>query len=159
MKGELTNQIETANTQSTPSFARGRGLVAVLATMTVLAAWFLIATTPRWRANAPLESATRDQRPTVSVVSLQRANANANLVLPGITEALQETAIYPPTNGYVRRWLVDIGAKVKAGQLLADIETPEVDQQLNHARAGNQIRAAARRAHADVTGHSNPARC
>jgi hypothetical protein len=73
----LANQIETANTQSTPSFARGRGLLAVLATMTVLATLFLIATTPRWRANAPLESATRDQRPTVSVVSPQRANANA----------------------------------------------------------------------------------
>jgi multidrug efflux pump subunit AcrA (membrane-fusion protein) len=138
----LANQIETANTQSTPSFARGRGLLAVLATMTVLAALFLIATTPRWRANAPLESATRDQRPTVSVVSPQRANANADLVLPGITEAIQETAIYARTNGYMRRWLVDIGAKVEAGQLLADIETPEVDQELNQARASREQAAA-----------------
>jgi RND family efflux transporter MFP subunit len=138
----LANQIETANTQSTPSFARGRGLLAVLATMTVLAALFLIATTPRWRANAPLESATRDQRPTVSVVSPQRANASADLVLPGITEAIQETAIYARTNGYVRRWLVDIGAKVEVGQLLADIETPEVDQELNQARASREQAAA-----------------
>ena len=101
--------------------------------VTVSAALFLIAMTPRWRANAALESAARDQRPTVSVVSPQPANANAALVLPGITEAIQETAIYARTNGYVRRWFVDIGAKVETGQLLADIETPELDQELNEA--------------------------
>jgi membrane fusion protein, multidrug efflux system len=134
----LTKQVETSNAQATRSFARGRSLLAVLATMTVLAALFLIAMTPRWRANAALESATRDHRPTVSVVSPQPANANADFVLPGITEAIQETAIYAGTNGYVRRWLVNIGAKVKAGQLLADIETPEVDQELNQARASRE---------------------
>ena len=53
------------------------------------------------------------------------------LVAPGD----QETAIYARTNGYVRQWLVDIGAKVEAGQLLAAIETPEVDQELSQARA------------------------
>jgi multidrug efflux pump subunit AcrA (membrane-fusion protein) len=128
----LTKQIETANPQTTRSLARGHGFLAVLATMTVLAALFLIAMTPRWRANAVLESAARDQRPTVSVVSPEPANAD--LVLPGITEAIQETAIYAGTTGYVRRWLVDIGAKVKAGQLLANIETPELNQELNRAR-------------------------
>ena len=94
-------RIETANTQTTRSFARGRGLLAVLATMTGLAALFLVAMMPRWRANAPLEGAARDQRPTVGVVSPEDANTNADLVLPGITEASQETAIYAPTNGYV----------------------------------------------------------
>jgi RND family efflux transporter MFP subunit len=138
----LTNQIETANTQISPSFAGGRGLFAVLATTTVLAALFLIATTARWRANAALESGARDHRPVVSVVSPQSANGSADLVLPGITEAIQETAIYARTNGYVRRLLVDIGAKVKAGQLLADIETPEVDQELNEARASREQAAA-----------------
>ena len=138
----LTKQIETANTQTTRSFARGRGLLAVLATMTVLATLFLIAMTFRWRANAALESVARDQRPTVSVVSPQPANTNADLALPGITEAIQETAIYARTNGYVRRWFVDIGAKVEAGQLLADFETPEVDQELNQARASREQAAA-----------------
>jgi multidrug efflux pump subunit AcrA (membrane-fusion protein) len=118
-----TKKVETANTQTTPSFARG--LLAVLAAMTVSAALFLIAMTPRWRANAALESAARDQRPMVTVVAPQRANVNADLVLPGITDAIQETAIYARTNGYMRRWLVDIGAKVEAGQLLAEIETPK----------------------------------
>jgi RND family efflux transporter MFP subunit len=136
----LTNQIKTANTQTTPSFARGRALLVVLATISVLAALFFIAMTPRWRATAVLGRAVRDQRPTVSVVSPQPAKAD--LVLPGFTEAIQETAIYARTNGYVRRWLVDIGAKVEAGQLLADIETPEVDQELNQARASREQAAA-----------------
>ena len=138
----LTNQVETAKSRTTRSFARGRGLLAVLATVTVSAALLLIAVTPRWRANAALESAAHDQRPTVSIVSPQPANANADLVLPGITEAIQETSIYRGTHSYARRWLVDIGAKVEAGQLLADIKTPEVDQELNQARASREQAAA-----------------
>jgi len=55
--------------------------------------------------------------------------------LPGSTQAIQEAAIYARTNGYVRKWYTDIGAKVEAGQLLAEIETPEIDQELNQARA------------------------
>ena len=89
----LAKRIETANTQTTRSFAPGRGLLAVLATMTGLAALFLVAMMSRWRANALLESAARDQRPTISVVSPEYANTNAELVLPGITEAIQETAV------------------------------------------------------------------
>lgn len=57
------------------------------------------------------------------------------LVLPGNTEAFNDTPIYARTDGYVKRWYVDIGAHVKAGQLLAVIESPEVDQQLRQARA------------------------
>jgi biotin carboxyl carrier protein len=64
-----------------------------------------------------------------------KPNEAANLVLPGSTQAIQETALYARTNGYVRKWNVDIGAKVEAGQLLAEIETPELDQELNQARA------------------------
>jgi hypothetical protein len=89
----LAKRIETANAQTTRSFAPGRGLLAVLATMTGLAALFLVAMVPHWRANAALESAARDQRPTISVVSPEYANTNADLVLPGITEAIQETAV------------------------------------------------------------------
>jgi RND family efflux transporter MFP subunit len=62
--------------------------------------------------------------------------------LPGSTQAIQETAIYARTNGYVRKWYADIGAKVEAGQLLAEIETPEIDQELNQARAVAQQAAA-----------------
>ena len=104
-------------------------------TVAVLAALFLIGMFPRWRANAALTSSVRDQRPTVGVISSEHPGNDANLVLPGSTQAIQETAIYARTNGYVKQWNVDIGAKVEAGQLLAEIETPEVDQELNQARA------------------------
>jgi len=72
------------------------------------------------------------------VVSSQRPDGAAHLVLPGSTQAIQETAIYARTNGYVRGWHTDIGAKVEAGDLLAEIETPEIDQELNQARATAQ---------------------
>jgi RND family efflux transporter MFP subunit len=111
-------------------------------TTAVLAALFLIGMFPRWRANATLSSSVRDQRPTVNVIAPQRPGNDANLVLPGSTQAIQETALYARTNGYVKQWNVDIGAKVQAGQLLAEIETPEVDQELNQARA-NVVQALA----------------
>jgi RND family efflux transporter MFP subunit len=59
--------------------------------------------------------------------------------LPGNIDAFQETTIYPRSNGYVAKWYVDIGDKVKEGQLLAAIETPEVDQELAQARANYQL--------------------
>ena len=114
---------------------RGLNGRVLIGTLVVLAALFALGFIPRWRANAALTSSVRDQRPTVSVISSQRPDRDANLVLPGSTQAIEETAIYARTNGYVRKWNVDIGAKVEAGQLLAEIETPEVDQELNQARA------------------------
>jgi RND family efflux transporter MFP subunit len=114
---------------------RGLDGRVLFGTLAVMAALFAVGMLPRWRANAALTSSVRDQRPTVSVIASQRPADDANLVLPGSTQAIQETAIYARTNGYVRKWNVDIGAKVEAGQLLAEIETPEVDQELNQARA------------------------
>ncbi len=57
------------------------------------------------------------------------------VILPGDIQAFQDSPIYARTNGYLKKWYVDIGAHVKAGQLLAEIETPEVDQQLDQAKA------------------------
>ena len=120
---------------SANKIARGLNGRVLFGTVAVIAALFALGFIPRWRANAALTSSVRDQRPTVTVVSSQKPNEAANLVLPGSTQAIQETALYARTNGYVRKWNVDIGAKVEAGQLLAEIETPEVDQELNQARA------------------------
>jgi RND family efflux transporter MFP subunit len=132
-----------ANLQSsTRSLRRGVSGRAILGTVVVLAALFLVGMLPRWQASAALATAARDQRPTVSVVATQRPDGSADLVLPGSTQAIQETAAYARTNGYVRKWYVDIGAKVEAGQLLAEIETPEIDQELNQARATAQQAAA-----------------
>src|SRR5947209_1227418 len=140
-----TEHIESfkANFQtSAKSIRRGLSGRAVLGTLVVLAALFLVGMFPRWRANAALTRAVQDQRPTVSVVATQRPDGAANLVLPGSTQAIQEAAIYARTNGYVRKWYTDIGAKVEAGDLLAEIETPEIDQELNQARAAAQQAAA-----------------
>jgi RND family efflux transporter MFP subunit len=71
----------------------------------------------------------------VSLVRPQRLSPKQDVVLPGNVQPYYNSPIYARTNGYVKRWHVDIGAHVKQGQLLADIETPEVDQQLQQARA------------------------
>ncbi len=71
----------------------------------------------------------------VSVVHPERGNPVTQLSLPGTTEAFVESPIFARTNGYLKLWTKDIGARVKAGELLAVIETPELDQQLMQARA------------------------
>lgn len=73
--------------------------------------------------------------PTVNVVQPQAGSAAQELVLPGNVQAFTETPIYSRTNGYLKKWYFDIGSHVRRGQLLAEIETPEVDQQLQQSRA------------------------
>ncbi len=72
---------------------------------------------------------------TVNVVEPKSGAALEEIVLPGNTQAFSDTPIYARTNGYLKRWYVDIGAHVRQGELLAEIETPEIDQQLEQARA------------------------
>jgi RND family efflux transporter MFP subunit len=78
-------------------------------------------------------------RLTVDVVNAERDEKPKDLVLPGTFQAIKQTTIYPRSNGYVESWKVDIGDNVQAGQLLAEIATPEVDQQLAQARAQEEI--------------------
>jgi RND family efflux transporter MFP subunit len=73
--------------------------------------------------------------PTVSVTYPSSGRLAAELSLPGATQAYVDTPIYSRTNGYLKQWFFDIGAHVKKGQLMATIETPEVDQQLQVAEA------------------------
>ena len=72
---------------------------------------------------------------SVPVVHPTSGSQAEDLVLPGNVQAFTETPIYSRTNGYLRKWYFDIGAHVRKGQLLAEIETPEIDQQLNQSRA------------------------
>jgi RND family efflux transporter MFP subunit len=78
----------------------------------------------------------------VAVVRPHRADASQNVTFPGNVQAFVETPIYARTAGYLTKWYVDIGGKVEAGQLLALIDTPEVDQQLRQAEAA-QLQAQA----------------
>ncbi len=73
--------------------------------------------------------------PTVAVVFPREGAPTQEIVLPGNTQAFSDAPIYARTSGYLNRWYFDIGAHVQKGQLLAEIETPEVDQQLQQARA------------------------
>jgi len=83
--------------------------------------------------------------PTVAVV-LPKSDADGGaLVLPGTIQAYNSAAIYARTNGYVRRWLADIGDRVRAGQPLAILDAPEVDQQLAQAQADYQTALANQR--------------
>jgi RND family efflux transporter MFP subunit len=90
----------------------------------------------RVQAESKLKGAT-DQAATPSVVVIhpQEGAPAEEISLPGTTEAFSDTPIYARTDGYLKRWYFDIGARVKKGQLLAVIETPELDQQLRQARA------------------------
>jgi RND family efflux transporter MFP subunit len=90
------------------------------------------------RAAAESRLAQRTQEiaiPTVAVVSPKEGAPTQEIVLPGNTQAFSDAPIYARTSGYLKRWYFDIGAHVQKGQLLAEIETPEVDQQLQQARA------------------------
>ncbi|WP_144143964.1 efflux RND transporter periplasmic adaptor subunit [Paraburkholderia sp. BCC1884] len=90
----------------------------------------------RHDAHAALErDAEHASQTSVEVVRPQKSTAGLDLVLPGNVQAFLDTPIYARTNGYLKKWYADIGAHVKSGQLLAEIDTPEVDDQLRAARA------------------------
>jgi RND family efflux transporter MFP subunit len=81
--------------------------------------------------------------PSLSVAHAEREGGAAPLVLPGTVRPLQETTMFARANGYVRRWYVDIGETVKKGQVLVDLDLPDVDEELRQATAAaTQARAA-----------------
>lgn len=89
--------------------------------------------------------AERAAVPVVAVVMPEAGAGGGALVLPGDVQAFNSAPIYARTNGYVRRWLVDIGDHVRAGQVLATLDAPELDQQLAQARADYQTTLANQR--------------
>jgi multidrug efflux pump subunit AcrA (membrane-fusion protein) len=102
----------------------------------IVAAVVIMGIVPRIRAKAALRIETHDLAiPTVKVIHPKRGAPQQEIVLPGNIQAFEDAPIYARTNGYLKKWYADIGAHVRAGQLLAEIDTPEVDQQLAQARA------------------------
>jgi RND family efflux transporter MFP subunit len=90
----------------------------------------------RVRADASLKRETRDAAvASVTVVHPKPTTRTEELVLPGNMQAFVATPIFARTNGYLKKWYFDIGSHVKTGDLLAEIETPEIDRQLDQARA------------------------
>jgi membrane fusion protein (multidrug efflux system) len=108
---------------------------ASIVLVAILLAAFLIALIPRLRHRAALATETRELAvPTVAVISPAPGKPAAGLPLAAEVKPWIEAPIYARASGYLKRWLVDIGATVREGQLLAEIETPELDQQLERAR-------------------------
>lgn len=98
---------------------------------------------PRWQGHAILQQrAQAAQTPIVSVVQPRAAAAAHDIVLPADVRAYKDAAIHARINGYLRHWYADIGTRVKAGQLLAEIDAPEVADQLRQARADEATAAA-----------------
>ncbi len=116
----------------------GRAIVIGVCSLIVLGGAFVAGWLPRHRARAALEAETKESEVAVLRVAVVTPKAIASdraIALPGSIQPLEETVVYPRASGYVRRWVVDIGDKVKEGALLAEIDTPELDQQLAQARA------------------------
>jgi membrane fusion protein, multidrug efflux system len=114
---------------------RGLGLLGIAASIGI-AILVVTGIGARDKGNAELEQWTEAQAaPTVALVTLNAKPGVASLNLPGRLEAYVRAPIYARVSGYVKSWAVDIGGSVKAGQTLAEVEAPDLDQQLLQARA------------------------
>jgi len=118
------------------STRRKRRYVLPFALAAVATALLAIGIAPRLQASTELTKQVDAQRYlTVETLTPTRAPASQELLLPGNVMPFADASIYARTSGYIQHWYADIGAKVKAGQTLADIDTPELDAQLRQARA------------------------
>ncbi|MGB0037026.1 MAG: efflux RND transporter periplasmic adaptor subunit [Candidatus Acidiferrales bacterium] len=126
----------TGGTPGSTAPRSGRGMLIAVAVLIIVALIVISGIVPRIRAKASLRNETYDLAvPIVSTMHPRRGAPQQEVVLPGNIQAFTDAPIYARTSGYLKKWYVDIGAHVKAGQLLAEIDTPEVDQQLQQARS------------------------
>ena len=108
-------------------------LLVIVAAAAIVVIWGI---SSRREANAQLSLETQDLAiPTVTVIHPKPGAPQQEIILPGDMQPYTDAPIFARTNGYLKKWYVDMGAQVKAGQLLAEIDSPEVDQQLQQARA------------------------
>jgi RND family efflux transporter MFP subunit len=112
------------------------GVLILVVALVIVAAVVIAGVVPRLRAKAEVRTETDNLAvPAVNVIHPKRGSTQQEIVLPGNIQAFIDAPIYARTNGYLQSWYFDIGARVRKGQLLAVIDTPEVDQQLQQARA------------------------
>jgi len=128
----MSEHTSTPPNKSPPSKVRRYALIALVIAI-VLGVWGIFS---RVTARAALGKETAAASvPAVVTVKPSPSPGGESLVLPGNVQAYFEAPIYARTSGYLKTWYTDIGTQVKKGQLLADIDTPEVDQQLSQAQA------------------------
>jgi RND family efflux transporter MFP subunit len=114
----------------------GRSVAILFVALLVVGLLVASGIIPRLKARKALAAETSQlAAPTVTVVQAKRGAPTQEILLPGNIQAFVDAPIYARTNGYLKRWYFDIGSHVKQGQLLAEIESPEVDQQLSQAQA------------------------
>lgn len=139
---EEQSRHQTATLQPPPEIAPApprRALMVVgVALLVLVAAGAITLITRAGHERALAKETELETIPTVAVVHPLAEKPDEELVLPGSLLAFEESPIYARTNGYLVRWYKDIGSRVKEGELLADIDTPEVDQELNQSRAARQ---------------------
>jgi RND family efflux transporter MFP subunit len=143
-----------------PAPASGSRARILIVVVVIVGAAFGVGYLQHTRAHGDTPAIHADATPRVEAFKPSALASDRALSLPGAVRPLEQAQIFPQTSGYVRKWSVDIGDKVTAGQLLVEIDTPEVDAQLAQARAQLlQARAAVKQATAqrDFT-KSNSAR-
>jgi RND family efflux transporter MFP subunit len=133
LSGEHTPEAEIAAEE--PKLTRGTW-IGMAVVVLIVAAVVIFGVMARRGSEHILEKETAASAiPSVNVVYPAPSTLSSEIALPGNTQAFTDTPIYSRTNGYLKSWHFDIGAHVRKGQLMAEIETPEVDQQLQVAQA------------------------
>src|ERR1700753_3993454 len=133
--GEYPPPPETVAEAEEPKLTRGTwiGMAVVAAIVAAVVVFGLM--TRRGRERMLEKETAASAIPSVNVVYPTSSTLSSEIALPGNTQAYMDTPIYSRTNGYLKSWYFDIGAHVRKGQLMAQIETPEVDQQLQVSQA------------------------
>jgi RND family efflux transporter MFP subunit len=122
--------------QPQPGISRRTAIIILAAALAAIALLLYSGIHSRVAAESQLAERTEEAAvPTVAVIHPNEGAPADEIVLPGVTQAFTDAPIYARTNGYLLHWYFDIGAHVKKDQLLVVIDTPEVDQQLQQARA------------------------
>jgi RND family efflux transporter MFP subunit len=147
MKQQI-NQIETTKVLADPPRPKTKATIVILVSLIAAGALFAgtaafgIYTRNQW-TGAVQERTNKAARLLVGVMHPEKSTGMIRLELPGQTLPYTDAAIFAQTTGYLKKWYFDIGARVKAGDVLAEIDTPEVDQQLAQAQAQLKLAQAA----------------
>jgi RND family efflux transporter MFP subunit len=147
MKQQI-NQIDTTKVLADPPRPKTKATIVILVSLIAAGALFAgtaafgIYTRNQW-TGAVQQRTNKAARLLVGVMHPEKSTGMIRLELPGQTMPYTDAAIFAQTTGYLKKWYFDIGAKVKAGDVLAEIDTPEVDQQLAQAQAQLKLAQAA----------------
>jgi RND family efflux transporter MFP subunit len=147
MKQQI-NQIETTKVLADPPRPKTKATIVILVSLIAAGVLFAgtaafgIYTRNQW-TGAVQERTNKAARLLVGVMHPEKSTGMIRLELPGQTLPYTDAAIFAQTTGYLKKWYFDIGARVKAGDVLAEIDTPEVDQQLAQAQAQLKLAQAA----------------